>query len=486
MGSNKRQEFGQIPRNFTSEAIRRLDYTGQPEWGAWLAGLDREAPAGEAIEHALRWLMQQTQAQQALLLLPVPNQGLVEFAYVVGERADELRGFRLRPEDTLLEPTLLRRELWNYCESARHEPFGAVATGLAAPLPSLPQSAIALLNRPEPFEPAHQTLLEQFAPPMELLVRMQRLQAQVEQRERALKWLSRLPKRIGSDLSLQHALEAIESLMRKASPEGGGVWLYDENHRVLLQAMQYGALPLPPQIDPAELPDAWRNEAIPLEWAGRTHYACALTLTEQPIGLLALAAPPDAPEAFDWMPPLLGHIALTLSNALLYEQTAQRAQHMAKLYDLSLQLGETTSLREVLSLLCRTAHELIPHDYTVVYLPSRREPDRLTPVYVEPMTETLARHNPDAQYSLPGWVYAFNAPIAAPDLAQHPQNLKEPLPGGFASALAVPLQVAERTLGTLLLLTETPREFTLSEVELVFTLANTGALRLHTLERVHA
>lgn len=468
------------------EAIRRLDYTGQPEWGVWLSGLDREAPAGEAIEHALRWLMQQTQAQQGLLVLPVPNQDLVEFTYVVGERTDDLRGFRLRPEDTLLEPTLLRRKQWNYSEPAHHEPFGAITTGVAAPLPSLPRSAIVLLNRPEPFEAPQQALLEQFAPPIELLVRMQQLQAQLDHRERALKWLSRLPKRIGSDLSLQRALEAIESLMRKASPEGGGVWLYDENRRLLLQAMQYGALSLPPQIDPSQLPEAWRDQAVPLEWAGRAHYAYALTLTEQPIGLLALAASPDAADALDWMPPLLGHIALTLSNALLYEQTAQRAQHMAKLYDLSLQLGETTSLREVLSLLCRTVHELIPHDYAVVYLPSRREPDRLTPVYVEPMAETLARHSPDAQYSLPGWVYAFNAPIAASDLAQHPQNLKEPLPGRFASALAVPLQVAERTLGTLLLLTETPREFTLSEVELVFTLANTGALRLHTLERVHA
>ncbi|GIV08673.1 MAG: hypothetical protein KatS3mg019_0764 [Fimbriimonadales bacterium] len=463
-----------------------MDYIGQPEWGAWLAGLDREAPAGEVIEDALRWLMQQTQAQQALLLLPTPNQEQVEFTYVVGSRADELRGLRLRPHDTLLEPTIVRREVWNYHATAHQEPIGTIITGLATPLPSLPLSALVLLNRPKPFDAAHRALLQQCAPPIELLVRIRHLQAQLEQRERALKWLSRLPKRIGADLSLQHALAAIESLMRKASPEGGGVWLYDENRKTLLQAIQYGALPLPAQITPAELPDEWRNESILLHWSGRDHYAYALTLTEQPIGLLALAAPPDAHDAFDWIPPLLGHIALTLSNALLYEQTAQRAQQMAKLYDLSLQLGETSNLREVLSLLSRTAHELVPHDYTVVYLPSRREPDRLSPVYVEPMTETLARHAPDAQYSLPGWVYAFNAPIAAPDLAQHPQNLKEPLPGRCASALAVPLQVAERTLGVLLLLTDAPREFTLSEVELVFTLANTGALRLHTLERVHA
>ncbi len=458
----------------------------QPAWGAWLAGLERDMPAGEAIESALRWLAQQTQARQAMVLLPVPHKEQVEFAYIVGERAEELRGLRLRPHDTLLEPTLLRRELWSYDAPLRHDAIGAVRTGLATPLPSIPQSALALLNRPEPFSVAHRALLEQFAPPLELLARVQSLQAQLQQRERALKWLSRLPKRIGSDLSVQHALEAIESLMRKASPEGGGVWLYDENRKMLLQALQYGALPLPAQIDPATLPDAWRDEPFEADWAGRTHYAYGLTLSEQPIGLLALAAPPDAPDAYDWMPSLRGQIALTLSNALLYEQTAQRAQHMAQLYDLSQQLGETSSLREVLSLLCRTAHELIPHDHTVVYLPSRREPDRLTPVYVEPMSETLARYSPDAQYSLPGWVYAFNAPVAAPDLAQHPQNLKEPLPGRFASALAVPLQVAERTLGTLLLLSATPREFTLSEVELAFTLANTGALRLHTLERVYA
>ncbi|MCS7301214.1 MAG: GAF domain-containing protein, partial [Fimbriimonadales bacterium] len=379
-----------------------------------------------------------------------------------------------------------RREAWEYHAETHQEPIGAITTGLAAPLPALPKSAVALLNRPEPFEPAHRALLLQMATPLELLTRLSRTQQQLEQRERALKWLGRLPARLGSELSLQRALEAIESLMRKAAPEGGGVWLYDENRRKLLQAIRYGASPLPDQIEPDALPDEWANAPTEQVWSGRRHRLYALTLTEQPLGLLALALPADAPDALDWIPPLLGHIALTLSNALLYEQTARRAQHMAQLYDLSLQLGDAHSLREVLSLLCRTAHELIPHDYTVIYLPSRREPDRLAPVYVEPLLETLLNHSPDAQYSLPGWVYAFNAPIAAPDLPQHPQNLKEPLPGGFASALAVPLQVAERTLGVMMLLSETPREFTLSEVELLFTLANTGALRLHTLERVHA
>ncbi len=85
----------------------------QPAWGAWLAGLERDMPAGEAIESALRWLAQQTQARQAMVLLPVPHKEQVEFAYIVRERAEELRGLRLRPHHTSLEPTLLRREMWS-------------------------------------------------------------------------------------------------------------------------------------------------------------------------------------------------------------------------------------------------------------------------------------------------------------------------------------------------------------------------------------
>lgn len=463
-----------------------MEYAEQPAWGVWLAGLEHGAPPSEAIENTLRWLVEQTESQQAILLLPDPHGEQVEFAYVAGERAAELHGFRVRPQDTILEPTLLRREFWEYHAQTHQEPIGAITTGIATPLPALPFSAIALLNRPEPYEPSHRALLMQLATPLELLARLSCALQQLEQRDRALKWLGRLPHRLGSELSVQRALEVVESLMRKAAPEGGGVWLYDENRQALLQALQYGAAPLPALIELASLPPEWKEVATELHWSGRPFRVYALTLNEQPLGLLALAIPADAPEAFDWLSPLLGHIALILSNALLYEQTAQRAQHMAKLYDLSLQLGETHSLREVLSLLCRTAYELIPHNYTVIYLPSRREPDRLMPVYVEPFSEPLLSHSPDAQYSLPGWVYAFNAPIAAPDLPQHPQNLKEPLPGGYASALAVPLQVAERTLGVITLLSETPREFTLSEVELLFTLANTGALRLHALERLHA
>ncbi|MCS7066992.1 MAG: GAF domain-containing protein, partial [Fimbriimonadales bacterium] len=187
---------------------------------------------------------------------------------------------------------------------------------------------------------------------------------------------------------------------------------------------------------------------------------------------------------------LAGHIALLIGHALLHEQLACRAQHLTTLYEFSLKLSEVCTLQEWLALLAEDALRLVPADHCVIYFGPRAsisEPARLQPVCVKPPDDTLLTHYPDAQYSLPGWVYAFNAPLAAPDLAHHPQNRKEPLPGAYQSALAVPLQAAEQAFGVILLLTKTPREFTLAEVEALFMLANFGALRLQALEsRIYA
>ena len=49
---------------------------------------------------------------------------------------------------------VLDREVWRYSAETYQEPIGAIATGIAVPLPSLPQSALALLNRPAPFDDA--------------------------------------------------------------------------------------------------------------------------------------------------------------------------------------------------------------------------------------------------------------------------------------------------------------------------------------------
>ncbi len=459
----------------------------QPNWEEWLSSLTQGTAPSESITELLGWVQQGLRAQQAILLLPDPTNRWVDFAFVVGERADELQGLCVRPEETLLEPVLTERITWHWVAStlemrplAPDVPVERLQSVFAVSLPGIPMGALAVVNTPETAPELVFPTLQQVAPTLAVLVSLQQARIQLQQRERALKWLQRLPTRLGGEISLPKVIEATEGLLRKVSSVGGGLWLYNDDHTRLLCSVQYGTPELPEQIEPNELPADWKTQAVNMTYEGRTFRLYPLNLAERTLGLIALAISDEA-EAIDWVDPLTNPLALLLGHALLYEQVARKAQNMSALYELSLKMGEVHTLREVLELMAESARLIVPHDYCVIYLPTRYRADFLTPELVSPPNEVLMRHAPHAQYSLPGWVYAFNAPISTPDLPNHPQNLKDPLPSGFSSALAVPIQVAERTLGTLMLLTIEPREFNLSEVELLFTLANTGALRLHNL-----
>ncbi|MFQ3610698.1 MAG: GAF domain-containing protein, partial [Fimbriimonadales bacterium] len=394
---------------------------------------------------------------------------------------------RVRPDETLVEPVLIERVPWHSVATtfegrplAPEIPVDSLQSIFAVPLPGVQMGALAVLNPSETAPEAVFAVLQQVAPTLGVLVTLQATQIQLQQRERALKWLRNLPTRLGDEICLPKVMEATERLLRKVSSVGGGLWLYDDDRTRLLCSVQYGTPQLPEQIDPSTLPSDWKASPVDISHDGRLFRLYPLNLAERTLGFIALAVVDDA-DAMDWVEPLTSPLALLLAHAWLYEQVARKAQNMTALYELSLKMGEVNTLREALHLLTETARAVVPHDYCVIYLPTRYRADFLTPELVSPPQEVLMRHAPHAQYSLPGWVYAFNAPIAAHDLANHPQNLKDPLPSGFSSALAVPIQVAERSLGVLLLLTVEPREFNLSEVELLFTLANTGALRLNSL-----
>ncbi len=459
----------------------------QPNWDGWLSPLTSGTAPSESIVEIVRGVREALCAQQAILLLPEPSGRWVDFACVVGEQADEIQGLRVRPEETLLEPVLVERIAWHSVHPSPETrrlapdlPNESLQSVFGVPLPSIPTSALVAVNPAESHSETVFSVLQQVAPTLAVLVHLQSVRVQLQQRERALKWLRNLPSRLGGEISLPKVMEATERLLRKVSPLGGGLWLYDDDHTRLLCSVQHGALSLPEQIDPTTLPNGWKTQSS--DWHHEAHRfrLYPLSLGERTLGLIALAVS-DESEPIDWVEPLTSPLALLIAHALLYEQVARKAQTMTALYELSLQMGEVNTLSEALELITQSARAVIPHDYCVIYLPTRYRGDFLAPERVSPPSEVLMRHAPHAQYSLPGWVYAFNAPISAPDLANHPQNLKDPLPSGFSSALAVPIQVAERTLGTLLLLTVQPREFNLYEVELLFTLANTGALRLNSL-----
>ncbi len=472
------------------------------EWDSWLRRLQAGADPFALLDEVLEWARKQTAAQTAFLLMPVHSGQEVHFALVSGQGSEELHGLRLRPEETVLDELLQKRVAWHYYDEGEQEPhsrgvrrgFKGLRSGVGVPLPGLPGGALVLVNRrlQKPFTAEEEALLTQLAPLFTIGIYLHTLKQMLEQREHALEWLRQLPEPLHEEISLPRVRTVVEPLLRAASPLAGGLWLYNEEHTRLLCTLQYGAPLLPEAVDPAILPPGWQESPCTIATEqGLSAMLFPLRLAGRPLGLLALGVRETEVELPTQLAlpihSLVGHIALLVGHALLYEQLARRAQHLTTLYEFSLRLGEVQTVEQSLALLTQSAIRLVPADSCVVYFAdtesAKEGTARLQPVWIAPPHDALQCHCPDAQYSLPGWVYAFNAPLSAPDLAHHPQNLKEPLPGMFHSALAVPLQVAEQAFGVLVLLTSEPREFTLAEVEALFMLANFGALHLQALEK---
>ncbi|MEN3001044.1 MAG: GAF domain-containing protein [Armatimonadota bacterium] len=477
----------------------------RPEGDSWLRRLQGGVDPFALLDEVLEWTRKQTAAQTALLLLPAQQE--IEFALVSGQGAEELRGLRLRPEETVLDELLQKRTPWRYYNAGEREQhsrgvrrgFKGLHSGIGIPLPGLSGGALVLVNQRqhEPFTDHDEALLLQIAPLFTIGVHLHALRQTLAGRERALEWLHHLAEPLSAEVSLQRVLQLVEPVLRATSPLTGGIWLYNEERTRLVCILRYGASLLPEVIEPATLPPDWQESPCTLATEqGLNAELFPLRLAGRPLGVLAIgirssgasgASEGQTPLANLPIPlhELIGHIALLIGHAMLHEQLACRAQYLTILYEFSLKLSEVCAVQEWLALLAENALRLVPADHCVIYFgspASQSASQRLQPVCVKPPEDALLIHYPDAQYSLPGWVYAFNAPLAAIDLKHHPQNRKEPLPGAYQSALAVPLQAAEQAFGVILLLTKTAREFTLAEVEVLFMLANFGALRLQTLE----
>ncbi|MFQ3612045.1 MAG: hypothetical protein SNJ72_11190, partial [Fimbriimonadales bacterium] len=268
----------------------------QPNWDGVLSPLASGTAPSESISALLNWVREALRAQQTLLLLPEPSGLWVDFAYVSGENAEEIQGLRVRPDETLVEPVLIERMPWHSVATtfegrslAPEIPADALQSIFAVPLPGVQMGALAVLNPSETAPEAVFAVLQQVAPTLGVLVTLQATQIQLQQRERALKWLRNLPTRLGDEICLPKVMEATERLLRKVSSVGGGLWLYDEDRTRLLCSVQYGTPRLPEQVDPSALPSDWKASPVDISHDGRLFRLYPLNLAERTLGFIALA-----------------------------------------------------------------------------------------------------------------------------------------------------------------------------------------------------
>ncbi|MCW5933689.1 MAG: GAF domain-containing protein [Fimbriimonadia bacterium] len=471
------------------------------EWQQWLERLREGNDALVLMQELVNTARRKSRAQTALLLLPDPSGRYVDFAVVAGRGADDLMGLRLRVEEIMLEETLLHHKDWSYYDASQNEDnyFGVrkgmagLRSALAIPLPGLKGAALALVNHKEdaPFDPKTLIRLRAYAEYLPWLLHIRELQHRAKQNDLERQRLETMPQHIGNELSLQAVIRNAITLLREVEAFAGAIWLFNEERSRLFCAQHYGLDTPPAELNVEQYPLPWENGAARIdasEWntvfpqaADETLHSllvAPLRRADKTLGLLIVGSPKsDAYSERDEriLTAIASQIGLALSHALLYEQIARRARNATALFELSQQLGAAQNEPEILSYIARAARRLIPCDHVAIYLP---EEDHLRAAHAQPFHPDLNEYEPILRHSLPGWAYAFNAPIAAADLPSHAQNQLQPIPGGFQSALAVPLQVGDRALGVLIALSHEPRLFTLSEIELLFTIGNTGALSL--------
>jgi GAF domain-containing protein len=175
------------------------------------------------------------------------------------------------------------------------------------------------------------------------------------------------------------------------------------------------------------------------------------------------------------------HAGTAISNAWLYEDAMQRAEHAGALYDLSQGLNATLNSKLVHELAVDSAVSLLNVDTGALLLFDERT-GRLTGQYARgPHAEALIACSVRPGEGLAGWVFEWETPQSVAQVAADPRNVFAPL-DGIASVLVVPMATREKVLGVLLAATEHRRLFTVGEMELLYTVANQAAVSLSNAE----
>lgn len=167
---------------------------------------------------------------------------------------------------------------------------------------------------------------------------------------------------------------------------------------------------------------------------------------------------------------------IAMENATLFEDATRRAEAASALYSLSQQIGSTLDAEEALASAADHVVALLQVDKFAAMLMDHRD-GRLhahTMRGLDPAS--FSQVTPRSGEGIPGWVYAWTAPTAVADVAADSRDRVYPIhQEGVASCMCVPVASGDTVLGVLLAMSSRRRLFTVSELELLYTVANQAA-----------
>ncbi|MBC8101623.1 MAG: GAF domain-containing protein [Cytophagales bacterium] len=183
---------------------------------------------------------------------------------------------------------------------------------------------------------------------------------------------------------------------------------------------------------------------------------------------------------------LASQAAVAMENAWLYEDATRRAAEAAALYELSQAVTSTLRLPQVLDRIADSVLSLLGVDKFALFLHDSRL-KRLKMVVERGLPSGISeRVQPGIGQGIPGWVMEFETPTAVQDVAADHRNASAPLhTEGVVSMTCMPLQSGVSTIGVLCALSSRRRQFTVAEMELLYTIANQAAIAIEN-ARVYA
>ena len=479
-----------------------------------------------------------TNCASAVVALLDAGRDSVEFVAAWGTDAADIVGFHVRANDTLAGNTARTGEpYWAFRDGSNEPADGSITNDpkfpvvySAAVLPlfvgGVSTGAVAALHKKnyQPFDGADLMTLSTLAAAASVVVSSHAGQAERAQQGRELAVLYEAVRNVSGALSAPEVLRVVvEQVAGQMESSAVVVWLMNEERTHLTIAEDEGLTPdereitlpsnetggptrwvsdllrqakpaflyfvdedefAPPAPMPSASPhDFWTCESPFPALSARSGLACPIRSGDAVRGFVLVLSgqKPGVYETSDakLLSALASQAAVALENADLYEDATRRAEEAAVLYELSQAVTSTLHLPDVLDRVAEAVLNLLLVDKFALFL---HDPptDRLLIKNSRNLSPGAAeRIAPLVGQGIPGWVMEFETPTAVLDVAADHRNASAPLQNeGVASLIGMPLQIGATTMGVLCAMTTRRRSFTVSEMELAYTIANQAALAI--------
>jgi len=150
--------------------------------------------------------------------------------------------------------------------------------------------------------------------------------------------------------------------------------------------------------------------------------------------------------------------AIAIENARLYERERRRAAQLAMVNEVAKKITSTLDLEKLLETLCNAILEVFTYHYVAVYLMDQDTDQPLLRAHAGALMETLRLGTPlQSNHSPIGRAILSGETLVVHDLAEEQEN--EPGYPDQGSMLCIPLKIAEKVNGCLVLISERKQAF---------------------------